>query len=96
MPLRDIDRNLIDRCLKKEPGAWNDFVDRYMGLIYHVIHHASHSRSRILSSEDVEDIAAEILLKIVDNDYSIAQEIQRDQLAADLSDGHVPGSASKN
>ena len=76
MPLRDIDRNLIDRCLKKEPGAWNDFVDRYMGLIYHVIHHASHSRSRILSSEDVEDIAAEVLLKVVDNDYSTLKKFK--------------------
>lgn len=71
MPLRDIDRNLIDRCLRKEPGAWNDFVDRYMGLIYHVIHHAAHARSRVLSSEDIEDIAAEIMLKIVDDDYGV-------------------------
>src|SRR5271156_1007280 len=71
VPLRDIDRNLIDRCLRKEPGAWNDFVDRYMGLIYHVIHHAAHARSRVLSSEDIEDTAAEILLKIVDDDYGV-------------------------
>ena len=58
MPLRDIDRQLIDRCLRKEPGAWNDFVDRYMGLIYHVIHHVSHARSMVLSPPDIEDIAA--------------------------------------
>ena len=76
MPLRDIDRNLIDRCLRKEPGAWNDFVDRYMGLIYHVIHHAAHARSRVLSSEDVEDIAAEILLKIVDDDYGVLRRFK--------------------
>ena len=56
MPLRDIDRKLVDRCLQKEPGAWNDFVDRYMGLIYHVIQHVAYARSRLLSSEDVEDI----------------------------------------
>ena len=60
MPLRDIDRQLIDRCLGKEPGAWNDFVDRYMGLIYHVIQHVAYARSRLLSSEDVEDIAADL------------------------------------
>ena len=70
MPLRDIDRQLLDRCLGKEPGAWNDFVDRYMGLIYHVIHHVSHARSIVLSSEDIEDIAAEIFLEIVDDDYA--------------------------
>ncbi len=70
MPLRDIDRQLLDRCLRKEPGAWNDFVDRYMGLIYHVIHHVSHARSIVLSSADIEDIAAEIFLEIVDDDYA--------------------------
>jgi RNA polymerase sigma-70 factor, ECF subfamily len=70
VPLRDIDKQLIDRCLRKEPGAWNDFVDRYMGLIYHVIHHVSHARSIVLSADDIEDIAAEIFLEIVDDDYA--------------------------
>jgi RNA polymerase sigma-70 factor (ECF subfamily) len=71
VPLRDIDRQLIDRCLRKEPGAWNDFVDRYMGLIYHVIHHVSHARSVVLSSADIEDLASEIFLAIVDDDYAV-------------------------
>ena len=71
MPLSDIDRKLIDRCLGKEPGAWNDFIDRYLGLIYHVIHHVAHARSKVLSQPDMEDIAAEILLKIVDDDYEV-------------------------
>jgi RNA polymerase sigma-70 factor (ECF subfamily) len=76
VPLRDIDRQLIDRCLRKEPGAWNDFVDRYMGLIYHVIHHAAHARSRVVSSEDVEDIAAEVFLKIVDDNYAVLRRFK--------------------
>jgi RNA polymerase sigma-70 factor, ECF subfamily len=71
VPLSDVDRKLIGRCLGKEPGAWNEFVDRYVGLIYHVIHHVAHARSRILSPADTEDIAAEILLKIVDDDYQV-------------------------
>jgi RNA polymerase sigma-70 factor (ECF subfamily) len=76
VPLRDIDRKLIDRCLGKEPGAWNDFVDRYLGLIYHVIQHAAYARSRTLSSEDVEDIAAEVLLKIVDDEYAVLKRFK--------------------
>ena len=71
MPLREIDRQLLDRCLGHQPRAWNDFVDRYMGLIYHVIHHVSHARSMTISEADIEDIAAEILLAIVDDDYKI-------------------------
>src|SRR4029079_7912862 len=71
VPLRDIDRQLIDRCLRKEPGAWNDFVDRYMGLIYHVIHHVSHARSLVLSPADIEDIAAEVFLGLVEDNYAV-------------------------
>jgi RNA polymerase sigma-70 factor (ECF subfamily) len=76
VPLREIDRQLLDRCLRKEPGAWNDFVDRYMGLIYHVINHVAHARSLVLSSADVEDIAAEIFLAIVDDDYAVLRRFK--------------------
>jgi RNA polymerase sigma-70 factor (ECF subfamily) len=76
VPLRVIDRQLIDRCLGKEPGAWNDFVDRYMGLIYHVIHHVSHARTLALSQADIEDIAAEVFLAIVDDDYGVLRRFR--------------------
>ncbi|HEV3168473.1 MAG TPA: sigma-70 family RNA polymerase sigma factor [Isosphaeraceae bacterium] len=76
MPLREIDRQLLDRCLRHETGAWNDFVDRYMGLIYHVIHHVAHARSLVLSPADIEDIAAEIFLGIVDDDYAVLRRFK--------------------
>lgn len=76
MSLREIDRQLLERCLKHDPGAWNDFVDRYMGLIYHVIHHVSHARSLALSADDVEDLAAEIFLGIVDDDYRTLRQFK--------------------
>jgi len=44
---------------------------RYLGLIYHVIHHTAHHRSAPLRPEDVEDLAAEVLLQIVANDYAV-------------------------
>jgi RNA polymerase sigma-70 factor (ECF subfamily) len=76
VPLREIDRQLLDRCLRHEPGAWNDFVERYMGLIYHVIHHVAHARSLVLSAPDIEDIAAEVFLGIVDDDYGVLRRFK--------------------
>jgi len=76
VPLREIDRQLLDRCLGHQPRAWNDFVDRYMGLIYHVIHHVGHARSVALSEADIEDIAAEIFLAIVDDDYQVLRNFK--------------------
>jgi RNA polymerase sigma-70 factor (ECF subfamily) len=70
------DRNLLRRCLNHEPGAWNDFVDRFLGLIYHVIHHTAHLRSFSLQPEDTEDIAAEILLEIVGGDYAALRQFR--------------------
>jgi len=76
VPLHDFDRQLLDRCLGHQPKAWNDFVDRYMGLIYHAIHHVAHARSVKLSDADIEDVAAEIFLAIVDDDYQILRNFK--------------------
>jgi RNA polymerase sigma-70 factor (ECF subfamily) len=77
VPLSDFDRRLLDRCLGHEPGAWREFVDRYMGLIYHVVHHVAHARSVTLRPEDVEDIASQIFLVIVKDDYRVLRQFRR-------------------
>ena len=80
------DRELIRRCLHHEPGAWNDFVDRFLGLMYHVVHHTSHLRSFPLQPHDVEDLAAQVLLQIVDNDYAALRQFRgKSSLAAYLT-----------
>lgn len=76
MALTSVDRDLLKRCLAHQSGAWNDFVDRYLGLIYHVIHHTAHLRSVPLRPEDVEDLAAETLLQIVANDYAVLRQFR--------------------
>src|SRR5690242_6341788 len=74
--LTNLDRDLLKRCLAHQPGAWNDFVDRFLGLIYHVVHHTAHLRSTPLRPEDTEDLAAEVLLQIVANDYASLRQFR--------------------
>jgi RNA polymerase sigma-70 factor (ECF subfamily) len=74
--LTAVDRALLQRCLNHETGAWNDFVDRFLGLFYHVIHHTAHLRSTPLRAEDTEDLAAEILLQVVARDYAILRQFR--------------------
>ena len=86
MALIPLDRQLLQRCFAHEPGAWNDFVDRYLGLVYHVIHFTAHLRSVVLTPEDVEDLAAEVLLQIVANDYAVLRSFRgNSSLAAYLT-----------
>jgi RNA polymerase sigma-70 factor (ECF subfamily) len=75
-PFTAVDRDLLKRCLGSAPGSWNDFVDRFLSLIYHVIGYTAHLRSVRLSPEDVEDIAAEVLLKLVANDFKVLREFR--------------------
>lgn len=80
------DRELIRRCLHHEPGAWNDFVDRFLGLVYHVVQHTADMRSYPLKPEDKEDLAAQVLLHIVENDYAALKQFRgRSSLAAYLT-----------
>jgi RNA polymerase sigma-70 factor (ECF subfamily) len=76
VPLTPEDRTLLQRCLNHKSGAWNDFVDRFLGLIYHVISHTAHLRSAPLRPEDTEDLGAEILLQIVANDYAVLRQFK--------------------
>jgi RNA polymerase sigma-70 factor, ECF subfamily len=76
MALTSVDRNLLQRCLQHDTGAWNDFVDRFLGLVYHVIHYTAHLRSTPLTPEEVEDIAQEVLLQVVANDYAVLKQFR--------------------
>ena len=76
MALSDIDRNLLDRCLGSKPGAWREFVDRFMGLVVHVENHTAQCRSLNLSAADREDYAAEVFLAIVDNDLAVLRHFR--------------------
>jgi RNA polymerase sigma-70 factor (ECF subfamily) len=72
--------------LLQEQGAWNDFVDRFLGLVYHVVQHTAELRSYPLTPEDKEDIASQIMLKIVENDYAALRQFRgKSSLAAYLT-----------
>jgi RNA polymerase sigma-70 factor (ECF subfamily) len=74
--LTEIDRNLLLRCLGRKPGAWEDFVDRFMGLVVHVVNHTSQARSLRLSKEDLDDLYSEIFLAIVKDDFAVLRHFR--------------------
>lgn len=76
MVLSEIDRTLLQRCLARKPRSWEEFVDRFLGLVIHVVNHTAQSRSIRLSSEDREDLAAEVFLAIIDSDYAILRSFR--------------------
>ena len=76
MALTDIDKNLLKRCLAEEPGAWKDFVDRFIGLFTHVIHHTAHARSIRVTDNDIDDLLSEVFLALLANDYRVLRNFR--------------------
>ncbi|QDU93244.1 RNA polymerase sigma factor [Lignipirellula cremea] len=70
MVLSQTDRSLLQRCLGRQPRAWEDFVDRFLGLVVHVVQHTAQSKSIRLSKEDAEDLVADVFFAIVSDDFA--------------------------
>ncbi|MCS7237930.1 MAG: sigma-70 family RNA polymerase sigma factor [Thermoguttaceae bacterium] len=74
--LSEIDRNLLERCLARKPRSWEDFVDRFLGLFYHVIDHTASICHVHLTPADRDDLCAEIFYRLVENDFAILRRFR--------------------
>ncbi|MCA9263932.1 MAG: sigma-70 family RNA polymerase sigma factor [Planctomycetales bacterium] len=76
MALSEIDRNLLQSCLARQPRSWENFVDRFLGLVVHVVNHTAQCRSIRLNVEDREDLCAEVFLAILKNDFAALRQFR--------------------
>jgi RNA polymerase sigma-70 factor (ECF subfamily) len=74
--LSEIDRNLLERCIQRKPRAWEDFVDRFLGLVLHVINHTAQARSVRLLPEDRDDLCAEVFLTIIKDEFGLLRHFR--------------------
>jgi len=74
--LSPFDRDLLDRCLARQPGSWEAFVDRFLGLVVHVISHTAEARSIRLVSQDFDDLAGDVFLTIVSDDFGLLRRFR--------------------
>ena len=68
MALTDVDRGLLTRCLRRSPGAWEDFTGRFGGLLVHVVRHTAAARSVPLSPDDEDDLVADVFVQLLADD----------------------------
>ncbi len=76
MALSNVDRELIERCLNKQPQSWDAFVFRFLGLVVHVVNHTAQSRSVPLTNEDREDLCSEVFLSILKDDLAVLRSFR--------------------
>ncbi|MEZ6120167.1 MAG: sigma-70 family RNA polymerase sigma factor [Pirellulaceae bacterium] len=76
MALSDTDKRLLEKCLRAEPRSWEDFTDRFIGLVFHVIDHTAKARSIRLSSADRDDLCAEVFLSVLEHDFRVLRNFK--------------------
>jgi RNA polymerase sigma-70 factor, ECF subfamily len=76
VPLTDEDRQLLNFCLAHEPRAWEAFVDRFLGLVIHVVNHTADSRGLTLTPQDREDLTSDAFLTFVSDDYAVLRRFK--------------------
>ncbi|HWB00714.1 MAG TPA: sigma-70 family RNA polymerase sigma factor [Pirellulales bacterium] len=62
--------------MARKPRAWEDFVDRFLGLIIHVTNHSAQARSIRLTAEDREDLCADVFLAIIKDDFAVLRHFR--------------------
>lgn len=77
MSLSDVDRQLLQRCLDREPRAWQDFVDRFVGLVVHVVNRTAMGRGLSMDESTRDDMVAEVFLVFVRHDFAVLRRFRR-------------------
>ncbi len=77
MGLSEVDRQLLQRCLDRAPRAWQDFVDRFLGMVIHVANHTAETRGFRLDDATRDDLVAEVFMTIVASDFGVLRRFRR-------------------
>lgn len=75
--LSGFDRELLQCCLDRAPRAWQNFVDRFLGLVIHVANHVAESRGIMLDQATRDDLVAEVFLVLIADDFSVLRRFRR-------------------
>lgn len=74
--LSNLDRELLRDCLARAPQAWENFSDRFLGLVVHVIHHTAIARNIRLTNDVRDDLVADVFHSWLDKDFAILRRFR--------------------
>lgn len=63
------DLEFVQRCVKGDKQAWDEFVDKYSRLIYNYIHSVLRVKGLAIGQENIDDLFQEIFLSLVKDNF---------------------------
>ena len=86
MSTNHLDNTLIERCLTRQSRAWEDFVDRFLGLVLHVIDHTTSKREIRLRMEERTTLCERVFAALGHDQFRLLREFKgRSSLTTYLS-----------
>ena len=74
MSIAELDYPLLDDCLRRAPDAWKDFVDRFMGLVLHVIDQTAAVRRIPLTPNERTDLCEAVFRALHYDRFALLKE----------------------
>ncbi|MCL2347370.1 MAG: hypothetical protein FWC50_03815 [Planctomycetaceae bacterium] len=71
LTVNELDIELLTRCVEEGPRGWEDFVDRFMGLVVHVIDHTLQMRGLHLDEAEREMFCEEVFSAICHDSFHL-------------------------
>ncbi len=63
------DLEFIQRCIKRDKLAWNEFVDKYSRLIYSYIHSVFQLKGSFATEDIVNELFHEVFILLTENNF---------------------------
>jgi RNA polymerase sigma-70 factor (ECF subfamily) len=65
------DLDLLNRCIRREPGAWVEFVDRFKGTVQALARRYLKLNGHLPDEPELEDVVQEVFLSIIRRDFRL-------------------------
>ncbi len=76
MSITDLDRELLTRCLERQNRAWEDFVDRFLGLVLHIIDHSASKRDIRLDTAERNTLCVNVFAALGHDNFRVLREFK--------------------
>ena len=65
------DIEIIQRCIDRESGSWDRFVERFSPLIFSLIHKSFHHLNVDYNEQDAEDVLENVFMAFVEDEFKL-------------------------
>ncbi len=67
----DDDRQLVDRCIARAPGAWRVFVDRFAPTVRALANRYLKLNGRFTDFAELDDVVQDVFMALIHLDYHL-------------------------